>query len=206
MLKLWGRANSSNVMKVMWLCEELGIAYDRVDVGGAFGRTKEPFYLAMNPNALVPVIEEEDGWTLFESNAILRYLCATRGGAHLAGATPREAADVDRWMDWQQTTLLKPMTTIFFTWVRIPEPERDYAAAAAARDESERCWRMVEARLAGRDYLCGGFSTADIALGVFVHRWFSLPIERAELPNLAAWYARLKTRAPYAKHVAVPMT
>ncbi len=208
MLRIWGRASSSNVMKVLWLCEELSIPFERIDAGGAFGRTKEPDYLAKNPNALVPVIEEPDGFCLFESNAILRYLVRARAPGHaLYPAGPREAADIDRWMDWQLSALNAPMTTIFFTWVRIPEPERDYAAAGKARDASERLWRMVEARLAGQDFICGDALTlADIAVGIYVHRWFALPIERPELPGLAAWYARLKQRPGYATHVAVPMT
>ena len=102
MLKIWGRTSSSNVMKVLWLCDELGVAYERIDAGGAFGRTRDPDYLAKNPNALVPTIEEEDGYTLWESNSILRYLCNTRpGGAALYPSAPRERADVERWMDWQ---------------------------------------------------------------------------------------------------------
>ncbi len=111
MLKIWGRSSSSNVMKVLWLCEELGLPFERIDAGGAFGRTKEPDYLAKNPNALVPTLEEEDGFVLWESNSILRYLCNTRpGGAALYPQAPRERADVERWMDWQLSAVNAPMT------------------------------------------------------------------------------------------------
>jgi glutathione S-transferase len=208
MLRIWGRANSSNVMKVLWLCEELSIPFERIDAGGAFGRTRDPEYLARNPNALVPTIEEEDGFTLWESNAILRYLARTRApGNLLYPSDARAAADCDRWMDWQGTALNAPMTTIFFTWVRIPEPERDYAAAGKARDAAEALWRMLDARLSGQDFIGGGsLSIADIALGPYVHRWFELPIERAELPALRGWYDRLRARPGYAKHCAVKMT
>lgn len=208
MLRIWGRANSSNVMKVLWSCEELGVPFERIDAGGAFGRTKEPEYLAKNPNALVPTIEEPDGFVLWESNAIIRYLARTRApGNTLYPADPRAAADCDRWMDWQLGALNAPMTTIFFTWVRIPEPERDYAAAGKARDAAERLWAMVEAKLGGNAFLGGANLTlADIALGVYVHRWFALPIERKPMPALEAWYARLQQRPGYAKHCAGPMT
>jgi len=207
MLKIWGRASSSNVMKVLWLCDELGVAYERIDAGGAFGGTKEPAYLAKNPNALVPTIEEPDGFALWESNAILRYLCNSRApDSPLYPRAPRERADVERWMDWQLSAINAPMTTIFFTYVRIPEPERDYAACAKARDAAERLWRIADERLAGRDFLCGGLTLADIALGIYVHRWFALPIERAELRHLRAWHERMGRREPFRRHVAVPLT
>ncbi len=100
MLKVWGRANSSNIMKVLWLCDELGIAYERVDAGGDFGKTREPFYLAMNPNSRVPTVEEPDGYTLWESNSILRYLTASRAPGHAVHPTdPRARGNVERWMD-----------------------------------------------------------------------------------------------------------
>ena len=206
MLTIWGRANSSNVMKVLWLCEELAIPHRRQDAGGAFGRTREPDYIAMNPNALVPVIVEPDGFALWESNAILRYLTATRpGGVALYPAEPRARAAVDQWLDWQLGAVTRPLTTLFFTHVRIPEPERDWAAAARARDEAERLWRILDARLADRDWVCGDFSLADIALSIYAHRWFVLPLERAALPNLAAWYARLRTREGF-RHLDQPLT
>jgi glutathione S-transferase len=208
MLRIWGRANSSNVMKVLWLCEELGIEYDRIDVGGAFGRTKEPEYLAKNPNALIPTIEEPDGFTLWESNAICRYLARSNAeGLSLYPADPRAAADCERWMDWQLASLNPPMTTIFWTFVRTPEDKRDLPAAAKARDAAEVLWAMVEARVAKQPFVCGdALTVADVALGVFVHRWFALPVERKAMPGLEAWYGRLKNRPGYAKHVAVPMT
>ena len=208
MLRIWGRADSFNVMKVLWLCDELGIAYERIDAGGAFGRTNEPDYLAKNPNALVPTIEEPDGFVLWESNAILRYLARSRAPANpIYPSDLRVAADCDRWMDWQVSAINPPMTTVFFTYVRIPEPERNYAAAAKARDVAERLWAMAEAKLAGGDYLCGkDLTLADIALAPYLHRWLALPIERKPMPRLEAWYARLKARPGCAKHVAVPMS
>ncbi len=208
MLRIWGRANSSNVMKVLWLCEELEIEYERIDAGGAFGVTREPEYLAKNPNAQIPTLEEADGFTLWESNTICRYLARSRGsGTEMYPADPKSAADCERWMDWQLATLNPPMTTIFWTFVRTPEDQRDLLAAAKARDAAEPLWAIVEARLAMRPFLCGDTLTlADVALGPFLHRWFALPITRKAMPGLEAWYARLKERPGYARHVAVPMT
>ena len=208
MLRIWGRANSSNVMKVLWLCEELGLPFERIDAGGAFGRTREPEYLAKNPNALVPTIEEPDGFTLWESNSILRYLARTHApGGTLYPADPRQAADCDRWMDWQLGTLNRPMTTIFFTYVRLPEAERDWPATHKARGEAEKLWAMLEPRLRDQPFLTGpSLTIADIALGIYVHRWFALPIERAELPGLRAWYDRLLARPGFATHAAGPLS
>jgi glutathione S-transferase len=207
MLRIWGRDNSSNVMKVLWLCEELGIPFERIDAGGAFGKTKEPGYLAKNPNALVPTIEDGD-FVLWESNAIMRYLARTRApGNTIYPADPKTAADCDRWLDWQLGALNPPMTTIFFTYVRIPEPERDMAATARARDAAEALWGMVDAKLAGGDFACGkDFTIADIALGIYAWRWFNLPIARKAMPRLEAWHERLKARPGHAKHIARPMT
>jgi glutathione S-transferase len=206
-LKIWGRTSSSNVMKLLWLCEELGIPHERIDAGGEFGRTREPFYLAMNPNSRVPTIEEADGYTLWESNSALRYLVATRApGSPLHPPAPKARGDVERWMDWQLASLNGPMTTLFFTHVRTPEAQRDLAAAAKAQGEAEALWSILDRQLDGRDYVASGFSLADICLGIYVHRWFSLPIERAALPRLRGWYDRLQANhAGYRTHVAVPM-
>jgi glutathione S-transferase len=209
MLKIWGRANSSNVMKVLWLCDELGIPYQRIDAGGSFGRTTEPFYLAMNPNSQVPTIEEPDGYTLWESNAILRYLVATRAPGHtLHPAEPRVRATVECWMDWQMSRINGgPMTTVFWSLVRTPEAARDLPALAKARDGAETLWAMLDRQLAGRDYVAGGFSLADISLGPNLHRWYALPIERAPLPRLRAWYDRLLAQHPaFVRHIAVPLS
>jgi glutathione S-transferase len=208
MLRIWGRANSSNVMKVLWLCEELGIAFERVDAGGAFGRTKEPEYLAKNPNALVPVIEEADGFALWESNAILRYLARSRAPGHpIYPADLRAAADCDRWMDWQQTALNAPLVTVYFTLFRIPEPERDWAAFAKAKAQAEALFGMLDARLADRAFLCGeALTLADIALGIYAYRWLKLPVERAPAPQLQRWHDALAARPGFARHVALPLT
>ncbi len=210
MLRIWGHTRSSNVIKVLWLCEELGIAHERVDAGGPFGRSKEPFYLAMNPNARVPTIEDGEGFSTWESNSILRYLCNSRAPGHaLYPAEAKPRAHVERWMDWQLASLGPPMTTVFFTYVRIPEPERDMAATARARDEAKALWGIVDRQLAaGGPYLCGeALTLADIALGPYLHRWFALPIARADLRALRGWYDRLLERhAGFRNHVAVALS
>ena len=100
MLKIWGRASSSNVQKVLWCCAELDIEFERVDVGGPFGGNRDPEYLAMNPNGLVPTVKDGD-LVMWESNTICRYLAATRNGEHLYPRDPAARTHVERWMDWQ---------------------------------------------------------------------------------------------------------
>lgn len=207
LLTVWGRASSVNVMKVLWLLDELAIPFERIEAGGEFGRTRDPDYAAMNPNATVPTLVMPHGYSLWESHAILRYLCRTQpGGNAFYPEAPEARADVERWMDWTLASLNEPMRVIFWTFVRTPEDKRDLPAAARARDNAERLWRIVEAQLAGRDYIAGAFSIADMAMGGFLHRWMQLPVTRPELPNLAAWYQRLRARVPYATHVAVPLS
>lgn len=207
MITVWGRASSVNVMKVLWLLDELAIPFQRIDAGGAFGRTRDADYAAMNPNATVPTLVMPHGYTLWESHAILRYLCRTQpGGNAFYPEAPEARADAERWMDWTLASLNEPMRVIFWTLVRTPETERDLPGAARARDAAERLWRIVDARLAGRDFVAGRFGVADMALGGFLHRWFALPITRPDLPNLRAWYDRLLERTPYRTHVAVPLS
>jgi glutathione S-transferase len=206
-ITVWGRASSVNVMKVLWLLDELAIPFDRIEAGGAFGRTRDADYAAMNPNATVPTLVMPHGYTLWESHAILRYLCRTQpGGNAFYPEAPEARADVERWMDWTLASLNEPMRVIFWTFVRTPEAERDLVAAAKACDNAERLWRIVEAQLEGRDYVAGAFSIADMAMGGFLHRWFALPVARPELPRLRGWYERLQARTPYRTHVAVPLT
>jgi glutathione S-transferase len=207
MRKLWGRASSSNVMKVLWTLEELGLDYERIDAGGAFGRTKDAAYRAMNPMGLVPTLQEDDGWALWESNAIARYLCNQHApGGPLYPAEARARAAVETWMDWTLGHVTAPMVTIFFTHVRLKEPERDWPAEKKAREDAGRLWKIVDATVAARGFLCGDHLTlADIALGCWVHRWFALPIERPDLPALARYYAALKARPGFTTHVALPL-
>ncbi|HUZ63030.1 MAG TPA: glutathione S-transferase family protein [Acetobacteraceae bacterium] len=207
MLKLWGRANSSNVMKVIWLLEELGLPYERVDVGGPFGGTATPVYRAMNPTGLVPTLED-GGFAMWESNAILRYLCdAHAPGTGLWPQPPKQRAEIDRWLDWEQTMPTRPMSTVFHSLVRLPPEKRDPAAIAAAIAQATPMWTMLDAQLADRPHVAGtAFTLADIALGPLVHRWLNLPITRPDLPHLAAWYQRLLGRPACVAHIAQPMS
>ena len=205
MIKVLGRLTSINVQKVMWCIDELGLAHERVDIGGPFGGNKEPAYLAKNPNGVVPTIED-DGFVLWESNACVRYLGAEYGAGTIWPTDLRQRADADRWMDWQQTTLGAPMTTIFWTFVRSKPEDRDLKAADAAAKRLNELYPIVDKALAGRKFLAGDqFTMADIPIGCFAHRWFNLPVERVKLPSLEAWYGRLAERPAYRKNIMNPL-
>jgi glutathione S-transferase len=202
---VWGRATSSNVMKVLWCLGELGLPFERIDVGGAFGKTKTPGYLTMNPTSLVPTLQEGD-FTLWESNAILRYLGAVH--ARESALWPSEVharANVDRWMDAQQTTMNRPMSQVFWGLVRTPADQRDMTAIAAAIEETARAWGYIEAELERHDFVAGpDFTLCDIPWGVHAHRWFGmdyLGLSRPDLPALRAWYDRLCLRPAYQQHI-----
>jgi glutathione S-transferase len=196
-------------MKVLWGLGELGLPFERVDVGGAFGRTDTAAYRAMNPTGLVPTLQE-GGFTLWESNAILRYLAHR----HAAGsplspslwpAEPQARAVIDQWMDAQQTVLNRPMSGVFWGLVRTPADKRDLKAVAASIEETARAWGLVEARLSRHDHIAGpGFTLCDIPWGVHAHRWFGMDYQglvRPEMPALRAWYDRLCERPAYRQHV-----
>lgn len=206
MLKIYGRITSVNVMKVLWACVELNLAYTREDVGGAFGKTNEPWYLAMNPNARVPTIDD-DGFTLWESNSIVRYLAAKHGRGTLWPEDVKVRADGDRWMDWQLSVLGPAMTPVFWQLIRTPADKRDMAVAEASRKASIEALKMLDARLADRDFVAGRTLTAgDIPAASMVHRWYALPIERPKMANLEKYYARLAERPGYKQHVMQPLS
>ncbi len=204
MLKIWGRENSSNVQKVLWCCEELDLPYDRVDAGMAFGVTTEPDYLAMNPNGLIPTIED-DGLVLWESNAILRYLASKHQA--LYPSELRARADVDRWLDWQISRLGPAVLPAFFQLIRNAPEKRDVQAVEQSAQATAQLMTILDRQLADRPFVCGDALTiADIPNGVMAHRWKSLDIERPALAHVDAWYERLSERPAYQQYVLRPLS
>ncbi len=202
MLKIWGRTNSINVQKVLWTVAELGIEYERVDAGRQFGVVKEPWYLKMNPNGLVPTIDD-GGFVLWESNAIVRYLFAKYG----APQTHEQRTDADRWMEWYTSTFSRDLGPLFLGLIRTPPEQRNMAAMEAARKAVIENLKILDAHLAGRAYICGSqFTMGDIPLGAGIYRWYNLPIERPSTPNAEAWYRRLCERAAYRERVMIPLS
>jgi glutathione S-transferase len=206
MLKILGRNNSSNVQKVLWCCEELGLKYEREDVGGPFGRNRDPEYLALNPNGLVPTIIDGD-FVLWESNTIIRYLAAKHGNDTLYPTDLRARAMGERWMDWQLSVLGPAIMPIFVGLIRTPPEKRDQAAIAAARDKSATALKMLDGFLGRSDYVAGAsFTVGDIPVGITTYRWYTFEIEREDFPNLKRWYERLSTRPGFKKHVMIGLS
>lgn len=206
MLKLWGRTNSINVMKVIWTLAEIGLPYERVDAGMEFGIVDTEFYKSINPNSRVPTIDD-DGFTLFESNTIVRYLCAKHSMGKLYPEDLRERADAERWMDWATAQLHPVITPVFWNLIRSAPEKRNLAAIADNTAASNKTFPVLEWALANRPYLGGGsIGMGDIVVGVWVHRWYALPIERPVLPRVRAYYERLLERPAYKALVAQPLT
>jgi glutathione S-transferase len=206
MLRIWGRTNSVNVKKALWAADELGLKYERIDAGMQFGVTKTPEYLRMNPNSLVPTIED-DGFVLWESHSIVRYLAAKHGAGTLWPADLRARADAERWMDWA-FTFQGAMRDVFWGLIRTPPEKRDMKAIeAGARKSAELLERVLERNLESLDYVAGeSFTMGDIPIGAEVQRWMRVPIARPRLPALEAWFERLRARPAFLRHVDIPLT
>ena len=208
MIKIWGRKTSSNVQKVMWAVGEIGLPHERIDIGGQFGKNREPAYLAMNPNGLVPTLEEEDGYLLWESNTIVRYLAAKHRSSVLEPADLRTRANAGKWMDWQLAVAGPAITPVFWGLIRTPPEKRDHAAIEegkkkttaamtndgrpARQDRLSRRRRVLLRRYSGR------------------HHGLSLPAARARASAAAQFRAVVcgdRSRRAFKDHVAaVPLT
>ena len=197
MLRIWGRLSSINVRKVVWCAQELGLSFQRTEAGGKFGVVQSADYRELNPNALVPTIDD-DGMRLWESNVIVRYLSARHSHGGLYPEALPARFDAERWMDWQQTTLNPAGREAFIQWVRTPAERRDAAAAERSVKATERLMAMLDAHLASRAFMSGErFTMADIPIGCELHRWFGLPAAlyaRPAWPNLERYFAALRTR------------
>jgi glutathione S-transferase len=206
LLRVWGRANSTNVKKVLWCAEEAGLAYERIEAGGAFGVVDTPAYAALNPNRTVPTIED-DGLVLWESNAIVRYLAARYAPGRLHQTDVVAQARADRWMDWASTTLVPKFAVLFWGLLRTAPEKRDMAAIEQAREAVAGFLAIADAALADQPYLSGEqFGVGDIPLGCIAYAWFNLPLERPAAANLQRWYDSLVARPAYRSAVMTPLS
>jgi glutathione S-transferase len=205
MITVWGRKNSINVQKALWCIEELGLPHERIDAGRGYGVTDTPEYARMNPNRLVPTIEV-DGFVLWESNAIVRYLSAIHSQGQLWPTDPKVRADADRWMDWQATAFTPAFGPIFHGVVRTPGSRtRQEIDAAVALSETYAA--ILDERLGRGRYVTGEtFTMGDIPAGAAAFRWLNLPIERTPRPNLERYVADILTRPAAAKVLLLPLT
>jgi glutathione S-transferase len=204
MLKVWGRRTSINVQKVMFAVGELGLPHERYDVGGPFGKLDTPEYTMLNPNRLVPTIDD-NGFVLWESNAIVRHLAQRYGRGTLSPADEMTFARADGWMDWSLTTIYGDIiSTCFLQLVRTPQRERNQALLEASEKRAGEKLAILNKQLSGRAFIVGEQPTiADVAVGTLMYRYFKLPVRRPSLPNVEAWYERLTRRPAYQQHVMI---
>jgi len=206
MLKLWGRVNSINVQKVRWAIGELNLPCERLDAGLEFGVVNEPWYRSMNPNGRVPTIDD-NGFVLWESNAIVRYLACRYGSGSLWPVDIEARADADRWMDWTTSTLHPLVTPVFWGLIRTAPEKRNVAEINDGVKKINETLAVIDHALDGRAYMAGPQLTmGDIPLGTFVWRWYSMPVERVRHARLEAYLARLQTRAAFRDNVMIPLT
>jgi len=209
MIKIWGRNTSSNVQKAMWAVGELGLEHTRIDVGGAFGKNREPPYLAMNPNGLVPTLEEDDGFLLWESNSIVRYLAGKHDkNGVLEPKDAKQRALASQWMDWQLSVIGPAITPVFWGLVRTPPEKRDAKAIAAGKEKTIAAAKIMDAQLGKTAFLAGpNFSYGDIPVGIMIYRYMQLIPERPPTPNLDRWYGAISNRKAFKEQVgSVPLT
>ncbi len=202
MFKIWGRKDGSNVIKVTWCLGEIGVDYERIDWGGPFGGNDDPEYRAKNPNGRLPTLEEEDGFTLWESGAVTRYLCAKYSMGDLYPEDLHARAAADKWMDWSSMNLAAFNSVFLDQFFRVAKEDRDDAKIAEATKQASAMYDILDAHLAENDYLGGDRLTmADFPAGSLTDRWINWTPNRPAHPNVEAYYERLAARPAYQEHV-----
>jgi glutathione S-transferase len=200
---LWGRSNSANVQKVLWALAELELDFEHRELGGSFGGLDSPKYLAMNPNGLVPCLQDGE-LAVWESHAILRYLAAAYGELTLWRQNPKERAVVDQWTDWAATTFQPAWLKLFWLVVRTPQDQQDRAVISAVTEQLQKALRILDGELASNDFIAGAaLSYADCAAGNSLYRLFTMGLDLAPFPHVAAWYERLRQRSGFQRFIMV---
>ncbi|HEY5378183.1 MAG TPA: glutathione S-transferase family protein [Pseudolabrys sp.] len=209
MIKIWGRNTSSNVQKAMWAIGELGLEHNRIDIGGKYGMNREPKYLAMNPNGLVPTLEEEDGFLLWESNSVARYLASKHDkNGVIEPKDLKQRGLASQWMDWQLSVCGPGIGPLFWGMIRTPEEKRDMAAIKASAEKTTENMAMLETQLGKTAFVAGpNFSYGDIPVGIMCYRFRQLVPNRPPMPNLDRWYAAISSRKAFQDHVgSIPLS
>jgi glutathione S-transferase len=205
MIRVWGRRSSSNVQKVLWALGELDLPFSRECVGGSFGGNRDADFLRMNPNGLVPVIQDGDV-TMFESNAIVRYLSARYRAALLRPNDHRGLAAAEQWMDWQHHHVAFHVGVVFFNLVRLPPEKRNDTAIADSRRAIADAIRIADDHLSRHEWFAGeAFTFGDIVMGVFLWRYIGMGHDVSNVPHLHAWFDAIVRRDAFAEHVKLPV-
>ena len=202
MLKIWGRKNAYNVQKVLWLLDELQIAYQHVDVGSIPGDIETPEFTTINPNQRIPVIFH-NGTYIWESNTILRYLAANYDNNLLRNETPLERTHIDRWLDWELGTLQPDFLALFWNYFRTPEKKRDNAIVEENLRRCEKRFSLLNNHLSNQPYLAGdSFTIADVAVGTCLYRYKTMGTKTASYDFVNSWYQKLLARPAYQRNIA----
>ncbi len=197
MLRIWGHRQAPNVRKVIWAAAEFDIAFEIIETGGPFGGTDTPGYRAMNPNGRIPTIDD-NGFVLWESHAILRYLASKSGGGSLYPQDVHARARVDQWLDWQGAHQAQAVRDLVKMTIKA-RTTPDTASLSAAEAEADLLFGILDRALQGSQYVAGdSFTIADIPIAVGYRRWATLPITRKPFPTLEAWFGRISVRPAFA--------
>ncbi len=199
MLKVYGRANSINVRKVLWVLDEIGLPYEREDWGRGYRPTDDPVFKDINPFGVVPVIDD-GAFRLRESNAIVRYLADKHGRNDLYPKAAHERATVEAWMDWASTDFASGMRPVFHGLV-VKNPAYANLVQDGAKEWAAQMRRFDRYLESHGPYVMGStFTVGDIPAGLVVNRWFAIPFEKPEFKHATAYYDRLAERPPYKAH------
>ena len=206
-LHIWGRLNSINVQKVLWLCEDLKIPFERTDAGMQYGVNKTQSYLQLNPNGLVPVIKDKE-LVLWESHAILRYLSKKHDVTDiLYPKSADQSAKIDQWLDWYNTTAWPVMRPLFWGFIRTKLEERNLQELEKTRVQMSSILKILDNQLRSTPWVTGDhFTIADLPLALIAFRWFNLPIEREDYQHLSRWFKQIELRPGYSKYANAPLT
>lgn len=201
MLTIWGRSSAFNVLKVLWLADELHLKYKHIDVGGAYGGLDSSEFLAKNPHGKIPVLEDDD-LVVWESHTILRFLAANYGNDTIYPMDLKERTKVERWMDWSHTSLQPAFMDLFWGFYRTPESEQNLKIISKAAETCENQFSLLNQILQKQTYLAGNFfSLADFPAGSVLYRYFNMGYAVTEYPNVIKWYQRLNQRKAYQKWI-----
>ena len=204
MLEIWGRKNANQVIQVLWTLAELELDYQRHSIGTQNGDLETEEYKSLNPNSKIPTIRD-NGFVMWESHAIIRYLARQYGFGTLYPDDPQKAAMSDQWMTWSTDSFMGTFFPVFWQLVRTEESERDYKKIAEMAKQSSEILQILEDHLVKNNFVAGEqFTYGDIPLGVLIHKYFVLDIERPSLPGIEAWYERLSKREPFQEHAMQP--
>ncbi|TCB78767.1 glutathione S-transferase family protein [Acinetobacter sp. ANC 4173] len=200
MIKILGRTDSINVRKVLWLCDELDLPYQREDWGRGFRSPQESEFLQLNPNATIPVLIDDE-LILWQSNSIIRYLANAYAGTALYPTEPKTRALIDQWIDWQGIELNNSWVYALMHLIRNSPEHQDLQEVEKSIQAWNSMMLILENQLANTQAYVAGqqFSLADIPIGLSVQRWYLTPFDKPDTPHIKNYYDLLSQREAYLK-------